>query len=223
MKKILLLGAGLSDSTLIRYLLDHAQENDWKLRVGDISEESARKKIGVHKRGEAFAFDVNNGQQLDHEVKEADIVISLLPVKLHLPVAHSCIKNKKNMVTASYVSKEIQKLEKDAKANGILLMNEVGVDPGIDHMSAMQVINRIKEDGESRQLAASLPRISTITPGGTNSPGLLEMLCLPDRVVPGFTITANLNTFLIIRFLNVLKTSISRVTDSLKFMPTGTP
>jgi saccharopine dehydrogenase-like NADP-dependent oxidoreductase len=149
MKKILLLGAGLSTSTLIRYLLNHARENDWKLRIGDISEESASKKLGRHPRGESLLFDVHDAIQLENEVKGSDIVISLLPAKLHYLVALSCVKNKKNMVTASYVSKEIQKMDKDAKANGVLLMNEAGVDPGIDHMSAMQVINRIREDGDS--------------------------------------------------------------------------
>ncbi|MCB8994243.1 MAG: saccharopine dehydrogenase NADP-binding domain-containing protein [Bacteroidales bacterium] len=149
MKKILLLGAGLSSSTLIRYFLDNASKNNWKIRVGDISEDSARQKLGGHPRGEAFSFDVNNPDDLEREIVAADIVVSLLPARLHFLVAQSCVKNRRNMVTASYVSKEIQKLDKDAKANGVLLMNEVGVDPGIDHMSAMQVIDRIRDDGDS--------------------------------------------------------------------------
>jgi saccharopine dehydrogenase-like NADP-dependent oxidoreductase len=182
MKKILLLGAGLSASTLIRYLLEHAQENNWKLRVGDISEESAINKIGKHSRGEAFAFDVHNASQLENEVKDSDIVISLLPVKLHLPVAHACIKNKKNMVTASYVSKDIQKLEKDAKASGILLMNEVGVDPGIDHMSAMQVINRIKEDGDTL-ISFESATGGLVAPNYDNNPWRYKFTWAPRNVV----------------------------------------
>lgn len=149
MKKILLLGAGLSASTLIRYLLNNAQENDWIIRVGDITEESARKKINNHARGESFHFDVTNAEQLENEVKKANLIISLLPARLHYLVAQICVRNKVDMVTASYVSKEIRKMDKEAKANGVLLLNEIGVDPGIDHMSAMQVINRIKENGDT--------------------------------------------------------------------------
>jgi saccharopine dehydrogenase-like NADP-dependent oxidoreductase len=182
MKKILLLGAGLSTSTLIRYLLNNAQENDWKLRVGDISEESARKKLGGNPHGEAFQFDVHNTSQLEHEVKESDIVISLLPAKLHHLVAQACVKNKKNMVTASYVSKEIRKMDKEAKANGVLLMNEVGVDPGIDHMSAMQVINRIRENGDSL-ISFESATGGLVAPNFDNNPWRYKFTWAPRNVV----------------------------------------
>jgi saccharopine dehydrogenase-like NADP-dependent oxidoreductase len=182
MKKILLLGAGLSTSTLIRYLLENAQENDWILRVGDMSEESARKKLNAHSRGEAIRFDVHDHNQLDGEVKNADLVISLLPAKFHHLVAESCVKNKKNMVTASYVAKEIRKMEKDAIANGVLLMNEVGVDPGIDHMSAMQVINRIREAGDSL-ISFESATGGLVAPNYDNNPWKYKFTWAPRNVV----------------------------------------
>jgi len=147
MKKILVFGAGLSASSLIKYLLDNSTKYDWKVKIGDISEEIAKSKVNGHQNGEAFAFDVNNAEQLDKLVQEADIVVSMLPAFMHFSVAEACVKHSKNMVTASYVSDEIKTLDQEAKKKGIILLNEIGVDPGIDHMSAMQVIHRIKEEG----------------------------------------------------------------------------
>jgi len=147
MKKILVFGAGLSASSLIKYLLDNSTKYDWKVKIGDISEETAKSKVDGHPNGEAFAFDVNNAEQLDKLVQEADIIVSMLPAFMHFSVAEACVKHSKNMVTASYVSDEIKTLDEEAKKKGIILLNEIGVDPGIDHMSAMQVIHRIKEEG----------------------------------------------------------------------------
>ena len=182
MKQILLLGAGLSASTIIRYLLQNAQENDWKLKIGDISEESARAKINGHERGESMQFDVHNAEQLEKEVKASDLVVSLLPAKLHYLVAQACIRSKKDLVTASYVSKEIQKMDKDAKDAGVLLMNEVGVDPGIDHMSAMQVINRIKEDGD-RLISFESATGGLVAPNYDNNPWRYKFTWAPRNVV----------------------------------------
>jgi saccharopine dehydrogenase-like NADP-dependent oxidoreductase len=182
MKKILLLGAGLSTSTLIRYLLDHAMEQDWKIRVGDISEESAKKKLNGHPRGESVQFDVHNPNELEQEVRNSDVVISLLPAKLHYIVAQCCVRNKKDLVTASYVSKEIQKLDKEARANGVLLMNEAGVDPGIDHMSAMQVINRIREDGD-KLISFESATGGLVAPNFDNNPWRYKFTWAPRNVV----------------------------------------
>lgn len=147
MQKILILGAGLSASSLIKYLLDHSTDYNWKVRIGDLSEEIAKKKINAHPNGEAFSFDVNNKEQCYAEVEQADIVVSMLPASMHFTVAEACVKFSKNMVTASYVSKEIQGLQEQALEKNILILNEIGVDPGIDHMSAMKVIDRVREDG----------------------------------------------------------------------------
>ena len=147
MKKVLILGAGLSTSSLIKYMIDHSEEYDWGIKLGDISLALCEKKLAGHKNGEAFVFDVRNQKQVDLEVKNADIVISMLPASLHHIVAKGCLEHAVNMVTASYVSEEVRAMDQKAKGKGIVMLNEVGVDPGIDHMSAMQVIDRIKEKG----------------------------------------------------------------------------
>lgn len=147
MKKVLILGAGLSASSLIKYLIDHSEECNWTIKLGDISLELCEQKIAGHKNGEAFVFDVKNQKQVDLEVKKADLVISMLPASFHHIVAQACVEHAVNMVTASYVSKEVRAMDREAKEKGIILLNEIGVDPGIDHMSAMQVIDRIKEKG----------------------------------------------------------------------------
>jgi len=147
MQKILILGAGLSASSLIKYLLEHSEQYDWKIRIGDLSVETAERKIDGHANGEAFLFDVSNMEQCHEEVAKADIVVSMLPASMHFTVAEACVEHSKNMVTASYVSKEIQGLKEKALEKDILILNEIGVDPGIDHMSAMQVIDKIREDG----------------------------------------------------------------------------
>jgi len=147
MKRILILGAGLSSSSLIKYLLDHSEEQDWKVAICDASLELAKRKAANHPRSEVFYFDVYNEEQRKSEISKSDIVISMLPARMHHLVAVDCVKNGVNMVTASYVSNEIKALDKEAKEKGVLLLNEIGVDPGIDHMSAMQIIDRIKENG----------------------------------------------------------------------------
>jgi len=147
MQKILILGAGLSASSLIKYLLDHSEQYDWKIRIGDLSVETAERKINGHANGEAFKFDVFDKEQTNLEVSKADIIVSMLPASMHFSVAQACVEHSKNMVTASYVSKEILGLQEQALEKGILILNEIGVDPGIDHMSAMKVIDKIREDG----------------------------------------------------------------------------
>ena len=147
MKNILLIGAGRSASTLIKYLLDNSKKENWQITVGDISLELAKQKIGNHPNAQAIAFDMNNEIQRGEEIAKADIVISMLPATLHLPVAKECLKQKKNMATASYVSKQMRELDAEAKKAGVILLNEIGLDPGIDHLSAMKVIDEIKANG----------------------------------------------------------------------------
>ena len=147
MKNILVLGAGLSTPSLIKYLLDNSGEYGWKIKVGDISEKTALQRINGHQNGSAFGFDVFDDEQRSLEIKQSDIVISMLPARMHYLVARSCMKFKKDLVTASYVSKEIRDFHHEAKENGMILLNEIGLDPGIDHMSAMNIIDRIKSEG----------------------------------------------------------------------------
>lgn len=147
MKNILILGAGLSSSTMIKYLLDHSEKFGWKITLGDISKETALKKIAGHPNGRAVQFDIKNDALKVNSIKDADVVISFLPASMHPLVAETCVELGKHMLTASYVSKEMKALDAKARLKGIALLNELGVDPGIDHMSAMQVIHRIKAQG----------------------------------------------------------------------------
>ncbi|MBN2663434.1 MAG: saccharopine dehydrogenase NADP-binding domain-containing protein [Bacteroidales bacterium] len=147
MKKILVLGAGLSTHVLIKYLLDNSEENDWFVTVGDLSLEIAKKSINNHNRGEAIKFDIFDENQAEKLIKETDMVVSMLPARFHHIPAEFCIKFGKNLVTASYVSEQLQALDAQAKEKGLIFLNEVGLDPGIDHMSTMKVLKKLKAQG----------------------------------------------------------------------------
>ena len=147
MKKILILGAGLSATSLISYLLEISEEHQWEVTVADCVLATAEKKVGTHKNGRAIEFNVKDEKQRRDEINRADLVVSMLPASMHPVVAKCCVSLKKHMVTASYVSDEVKALDQEAKENGVILLNEVGVDPGIDHMSTMQVIDKIKAQG----------------------------------------------------------------------------
>ncbi len=147
MKKIFIIGGGLSSSTLIKYLLDNSQEYNWKVTVGDIDLELISQKVNNHPNGKAIKFDIFDEKQCEQEISASDIIVSMLPARFHHLVAKSCLRLKKNMVTASYVSQEVRDMNNDVKQAGLLFLNEIGVDPGIDHMSAMRVIDQIKDQG----------------------------------------------------------------------------
>ncbi|MGB0368523.1 MAG: saccharopine dehydrogenase family protein, partial [Flavobacteriales bacterium] len=147
MKNIFVIGAGRSATTLIGYFLKHAEKQDWNLTVGDISSELCEKKIGGHPRGRAIAFDVFNKVQRKEEIFRADIVVSMLPASMHVEVAKDCVELGKHLTTASYISDEMKALSESAKAKNLTLLNETGLDPGIDHLSAMKLIDEIKDDG----------------------------------------------------------------------------
>lgn len=182
MKHILILGAGLSSKILINYLLEKAEAGDWSIRLGDVSIDLAKEKINNHPRGEAIFFNADNSEQLAKEVKKASLVVSMLPAKFHFFVAKECIRYGVNMVTASYVSEEIQSLDKEARDKGVLIMNEVGVDPGIDHMSAMQVINRLKDEG-AKLLAFESSTGGLVAPSYDNNPWKYKFTWAPRNVV----------------------------------------
>lgn len=155
MKKILIIGAGKSSSSLIQYLLDKSDQENLRLIIGDLSIENAIKIINNHKNAKAIIFDVFDKNQRTKEIKKADIVVSMLPARFHIEVAKDCVKFSKNMVTASYVSKEMKALDLEVKEKGLIFMNEIGVDPGIDHMSAMKIIDTIREKGAKMLLFES--------------------------------------------------------------------
>ncbi len=147
MKKILVIGAGRSAVTLIEYLLNESVVFDWKVTIADYNIELAKEASLSHKNSRAILFNINNAHQRENEIKEADIVVSMLPASMHSIVANDCIKFRKNLVTASYVSDEIKDLDNIAREHNIILLNEIGLDPGIDHMSAMKVIDDLKNQG----------------------------------------------------------------------------
>jgi saccharopine dehydrogenase-like NADP-dependent oxidoreductase len=178
---VLILGAGLSSTSLITYFLDHSRRK-WKVRVGDINLESARSRINGHENGEAFRFDVYDKDQRRKEIKQASIVISMLPARMHHIVAKCCVEFSRNMVTASYLSPEIKELDHEAREKGIVLMNECGVDPGIDHMSAMQMINLISGQGaELRAFESSTGGL--VAPGYENNPWQYKFTWNPRNLV----------------------------------------
>lgn len=181
MQTILVLGAGLSSGSLIQYFLDQS-DHGWKVRVGDINPDIAASRIKDHPAGEAFQFDVFHSAQRSDEIKKADIVISLLPARMHYLVAETCVELGKNMVTASYLSPAIKALDEAARKKGIVLMNECGVDPGIDHMSAMQMIDRIKaEGGQLKAFESSTGGL--VAPGYENNPWNYKFTWNPRNVV----------------------------------------
>lgn len=147
MKKILIIGAGRSASSLIKYLLDKSESENLELTIADLSVELAQKKTNNHSRAKAIALDIKNAENRAKAIQNADLVISMLPAFMHIEVAKDCITFKKHLVTASYISPEMQELDEQAKANNLVFMNEIGLDPGIDHMSAMKVIDEIRAKG----------------------------------------------------------------------------
>lgn len=146
MKQILIIGAGRSSSTLINYLLKVCQEMDWKLLLGDLDLKLAEEKIGSSSVGKALFFDVHDEKSADKWVAESDLVISMLPARFHGLLAKPCLKHKRHLITASYVSDEIKEMDAEARKKGLLFLMECGLDPGIDHMSAMRVLDRIREE-----------------------------------------------------------------------------
>ena len=147
MRNILIIGAGRSASSLIQYLLNKSYEQNLHVTIADLSIELALRKTNNHPNATAIELNICNDQQRHAAIEKATIVISMLPAHLHIEVAKDCILLKKNMVTASYISEAMQNLDADVKANNLIFMNEIGLDPGIDHMSAMKIIDEIKEKG----------------------------------------------------------------------------
>ena len=147
MRNILVIGSGKSTSYLIKYLLDKSETEKLFITIGDINIKHANHLIKNHKNAKAILLDVFDANSRTEAIKDADIIISMLPARFHIDVAKDCILFGKNMVTASYISPEMEALNQEAIAKGLIFMNEIGVDPGIDHMSAMQVIDRIRAKG----------------------------------------------------------------------------
>ncbi|MEE3226306.1 MAG: saccharopine dehydrogenase family protein [Bacteroidota bacterium] len=147
MRNILIIGAGKSTAQLIKYLADKASVEQLKLTVADRDPAQAERLVGNLACANAMTLDIANAEERQQQISKADIVISMLPARLHIDVARDCLTLNKNLVTASYISDAMLELDNEVKKKGLVFMNEVGLDPGIDHMSAMRVIDRVRDAG----------------------------------------------------------------------------
>ncbi|SHJ48309.1 Saccharopine dehydrogenase, NADP-dependent [Arenibacter nanhaiticus] len=146
-RKILVIGAGKSTSYLIDYLLTKAQSEKLHLIIGDLHPELLPDTFTSHPACQTLKLDIFNDQDRKEAIATADIVVSMVPAHLHIILAKDCLALGKHLVTASYVSDELKALDKAVTEKGLVFMNEIGLDPGIDHMSAMQVLDSIREKG----------------------------------------------------------------------------
>lgn len=146
MKNILIIGAGKSSSSLVKYLIEKSEEEKLHITIGDINTKNAEKLVKNHTNSSVIELDIFNEQNRKEQIEKTDLVISMLPARMHIEVAKDCVTFGKHLVTASYISKEMKALDADVKQKGLVFMNEIGLDPGIDHMSAMQVIDRIRNN-----------------------------------------------------------------------------
>ncbi len=182
MKNILVLGAGMSSASLIKYLLDHSEEKQWKVWVGDLDVEKARAKTGHHKNAEVFEFNVFNDAEKKKAIARADVIIYMLPSEYLYLVAEECVEQQKHMVSSTYVSKEEQLLDDKAKVQGVALINEMGLDPGIDHMMAMHIIDEIhRKEGEIKGFRFSTGGL--IAPDSDDNPWNYKFTWNPRNVI----------------------------------------
>jgi saccharopine dehydrogenase-like NADP-dependent oxidoreductase len=142
--KILVAGAGKSSTWLIKYLLDHSRKNNWQVTVADGNAATIAEKINNHPSAKSAAFDINSAKERQALVRDADIVVSLMPPQLHILLAEDCLHFKKNLITSSYISPEMKALDEAVRKERLMFMCEMGLDPGIDHMSANQIIHGIQ-------------------------------------------------------------------------------
>lgn len=144
MKTVLIAGAGKSSTFVIDYMLQNAK-NHWRVIVMDSNPEAVAEKIAGHPKGEAAIININDDEKRRELVRKSDIVISLMPPHLHIKLAKDCLEFNKNLITSSYMSDEMKELHEQAKAKNLMFMCEIGVDPGIDHMSACKLIHSIRK------------------------------------------------------------------------------
>lgn len=182
MKQILLIGAGRSTQSLVDYLKAHADESDWNIVICDRDLNLAEKRAGNHPRIKALSFDITNDAERSELISQMDLVISMLPASMHVPVATDCVKYKVHMVTASYVSEEMNALHDEAVKAGVVLMNEIGVDPGIDHLSAMKILDEIKAKGGEMDIFESFTG-GLVAPESDDNPWGYKFSWNPRNVV----------------------------------------
>lgn len=147
MRHILIIGAGRSASSLIQYLIEKSIPENLHIYLADLSLSLAEQKTKNHPNTTAIALDIQDEILRQKLIQKVDLVISMLPAHMHIDIAKDCLQFKKHLVTASYISPAMEALNEEATEKGLIFMNEIGLDPGIDHMSAMRVIDQIKEQG----------------------------------------------------------------------------
>ncbi len=147
MKSIVILGAGRSTSALIEYLATHKDVDQWQLHVVDQDAGSLEAKCAQYPAVEAHTADLSQESVRNTWIEKADVVVSMLPALMHPDVARACLRMSKHLVTASYASEEMKTLDAEARAKGLVFLNECGVDPGIDHMSTMEILEKIRHQG----------------------------------------------------------------------------
>jgi saccharopine dehydrogenase (NADP+, L-glutamate forming) len=147
MKIILILGAGKSATVLIDFLCTQAPINNWQIHIADQKIAAAQSKAGNHPNAFAFELQIENTDALQDLISKADIVISMLPPSFHFTIGKFCLAYRKHLIHASYISEEFQQLDKDVAAAGLSFIGEMGLDPGIDHMSAVEMIDSVKNCG----------------------------------------------------------------------------
>lgn len=147
MKSIVVLGAGRSTSALIEYLATHSDAAQWHLHVVDQDAETLQAKCAPYPSVEAHTADLSQESIRNSWIDQADVVVSMLPAMMHPDVARACLRMGKHLVTASYASEEMKALDSQAREKGLIFLNECGVDPGIDHMSTMEILEKIRQKG----------------------------------------------------------------------------
>ena len=182
MKKILVLGAGRTATSLIEYLIGEAEENNWFVTVGDFSLELAAEKVGGAGRAKAIKFDINDEEIRKREISAADVVVSYLPPKLHPIAAKECLECYTHLITASYVSASMMELDREARGKGLIFLNEMGLDPGIDHMDIMSLLSKIKSEG-GRPVSIKSSCGGLIAPESDNNPWGYKFTWSPMNVV----------------------------------------
>lgn len=182
MNNILIIGAGRSSGALIRYLLEKSKERNWFVTVADADPKLAEAKIGGHPNGRAVWLDATKTNDRRELITRADVVVSLLPAFLHLEVAYDCIRLRKHLINASYVSREMYSLADEARSRELLFMGEMGLDPGIDHMSAMQKIDEIRAKGGKITTFRSYTG-GLVAPESDNNPWHYKFTWNPRNVV----------------------------------------
>jgi saccharopine dehydrogenase-like NADP-dependent oxidoreductase len=182
MKNVLIIGAGRSSTALIKYLLDEAEKHGWFITVADADPDAAAAKINGHPNGRGTWLDVLKPNDRKDLMMRNDIIVSLLPAHLHYRIAKDCIKYKKHLVTASYVSRDLYRLNPEVLDASLIFMGEMGLDPGIDHMSAKKTIDEIRAKGGKitsfRSYAGGL-----VAPESDNNPWHYKISWNPRNVV----------------------------------------